>query len=177
MIRVFEWEIEISRALQELPRSGVLYDFLHFWSYPPKFAWVIAFGIVAFLLIKFWPRLNLLIATCVLSAGAGDLISYRLVKRIFERPRPGSLISGCFSPDCWGFVSSHATNIAAASTVLCFYDRRNIFWCLPIWLLVSGSRVYLGDHFPLDVLFGGLLGILIGLFAQFIVQTLTLRKI
>jgi membrane-associated phospholipid phosphatase len=120
------------------------------------------FTVVLICLAKYWRRFNLLFACAGLAVVSGDLISYRVVKRFFERPRPGSFISGCTEPSCWGFVSSHSTNIAALSTILCLYDRRNVFWCLPIWFLVGGSRIVLGDHFALDVLFGGFLGVVIG---------------
>jgi membrane-associated phospholipid phosphatase len=175
LIPVYEWEISIARFFEGMPHDSALFEISNFISYPPKSVWVIYFAIIAILFAKFWPRINLLLVCSALAAGAGDLVSYRIVKMLFERPRPGSLISGCSEPSCWGFVSSHSTNIAALSTVLCLYDRRNIFWCLPLWIFVGGSRVVLGDHFALDVVFGGLLGVLVGLFSWYFLATLLSR--
>lgn len=162
LIPVFDWEIGIDRLAQQLPHNGALFDFIFFWSHPSRMAWILIILVLLALLIRAWPKLNLAFLLAAVSAGAGDVVSRRVFKVLFQRPRPGSLISGCSSPDCWGFVSSHATNMAAVCTVFCLYDKRNAFWCLPLWLLVSTSRIYLNDHFPLDVVLGGVLGILIG---------------
>ena len=162
LIPVFDWEVRIARYFETVPHDSALFEISNFVSYPPKYAWIILLVIVVAVSVKVWPRLNLLFLCTALAAGAGDLVSYRVVKILFERPRPGSLLSGCSQPSCWGFVSSHSTNIAALSTVLCLYDRRNILWCLPLWILIAGSRIVLGDHFALDVLLGGALGIFVG---------------
>jgi membrane-associated phospholipid phosphatase len=93
----------------------------------------------------------------------GDLISRRLVKALVMRPRPHFIDQICTQPYCWGFVSSHSTNVTAAMTVLCLYNRRYLVFAVPIVFLVSTSRVYLQDHYFLDVLGGVGLGFFIGL--------------
>lgn len=72
----------------------------------------------------------------------------------------------------YGFVSSHATNMFA---VMCYigwvlrpHYRHIILYLLPAAVLVSLSRVYLGFHYPSDVICGGLLGVL----AAFVVSRL-----
>ncbi len=66
----------------------------------------------------------------------------------------------------YGFVSNHAANSACLATFLSLLFRRMyIAWGLIIWaFLLSYSRVYLGVHYPSDVLCGVILGILIGYF-------------
>ncbi len=59
--------------------------------------------------------------------------------------------------------SSHAVNIACAVTVLSHHYRRTIPVLLLAALLVGYSRVYVGLHYPGDVLVGWLVGILLGL--------------
>ncbi len=111
----------------------------------------------------------------LVSFGLSDYISAALIKPIFHRLRPCNnpyLISivqsivPCGSG--YSFPSSHAANhfclgIFTATTV-----QKNIKWIWPIaiaWAaLVSFSQVYVGVHFPLDVSFGALIGIAIGLF-------------
>ncbi|HRZ78075.1 MAG TPA: phosphatase PAP2 family protein, partial [Bacteroidales bacterium] len=60
----------------------------------------------------------------------------------------------------YGFVSSHAANTFGMATFLSLVFRRPwlgaglFFWAV----LVSYSRAYLGVHYPLDLLCGGLMG-------------------
>lgn len=60
------------------------------------------------------------------------------------------------------FPSNHAANICALSTILIYlYNNKKYF--LVIAFLISISRVYIGVHYPLDVITGGALGICISL--------------
>jgi undecaprenyl-diphosphatase len=77
----------------------------------------------------------------------------------------------------YGFVSSHAANMAALFAFIFPYLKKYTYsiYALGIYVfLVAYSRVYLGVHFPSDVLCGALLGLAIGwlfrrhLFAQII---------
>ena len=68
----------------------------------------------------------------------------------------------CTQPACWGFVSSHAANIAAAATVIAFRYPVQVVWLIPLVGSVCFSRLFLHDHFPLDVIGGIILGLAIG---------------
>ncbi|MDF1550055.1 MAG: phosphatase PAP2 family protein [Bacteroidales bacterium] len=102
-----------------------------------------------------------------------DQISVRFFKNVFERLRP------CHNQEIanfvhivnnkcggqFGFVSSHASNTfsLAMFTSLLF---RNKPFSISIFLwavVVSYSRIYLGVHFPFDILGGAILGIIIGI--------------
>jgi len=65
----------------------------------------------------------------------------------------------------YGFFSSHATNTFAIATFYYMLLRKHsyFFKFLFAWaLIVSYSRIYIGVHFPIDVLFGICFGILLG---------------
>jgi undecaprenyl-diphosphatase len=102
-----------------------------------------------------------------------DQSSVQLFKEVFERLRP------CHDPtlqekirlvaeNCggqFGFVSSHATNSFGLMVVSAGLVRNKTYtFILIAWaLIVSYSRIYLGVHFPGDILGGMLLGIILGI--------------
>ncbi|MFA9371782.1 MAG: phosphatase PAP2 family protein [Labilibaculum antarcticum] len=101
-----------------------------------------------------------------------DQISTQLFKNVFERFRPShdpslqGMINfvGDYRGGKYGFVSSHATNsfgFAIFSSLL-FKNRLYTFFIFTWSLLIIYTRIYLGVHFPGDILGGMLLGLLIG---------------
>jgi undecaprenyl-diphosphatase len=67
-----------------------------------------------------------------------------------------NLLVGCGGS--FSFPSSHATNIFAAMAWLSLHYRRHLPLFMIIALLVSYSRIYVGVHYPLDVIGGACLG-------------------
>ena len=81
--------------------------------------------------------------------------------------------------DCgsgFSFVSSHATNHFAISFLLISLYYRQWKWIFPLCFLwafvVSYAQVYVGVHYPFDILGGAALGILIGLLVGWLEKTL-----
>lgn len=100
-----------------------------------------------------------------------DLLSYRVIKPWAARPRPEyagiAVIKRGPPGGRLSFPSNHAMNAAAAVSVLAVAHPAGsvFFWGLAF--LVAYSRVYVGMHYPLDVLaglaFGAMLGVPWGL--------------
>jgi undecaprenyl-diphosphatase len=102
-----------------------------------------------------------------------DQVNSVLIKELFHRARPCMVLPDAITPmGCTGtfsFPSSHAfNNFAAATFIVRFFPR--LWGALFITaVLVSISRIYLGLHYPSDVLGGAILGSVMGyLFATFI---------
>ena len=70
------------------------------------------------------------------------------------------LLAGCSHSG--SFPSSHSANIFGAGMILTFFYRRAWFVWLAIAVTVSFSRIYVGVHYPLDVVGGAFYGILLG---------------
>lgn len=124
---------------------------------------VIPILLVWFGLLLFGGKRGRITAVLLLIAtGLTDAFAAQILKPFFERLRPCHeleqlrLLVKCGGK--YGFVSNHAANMFASMTVLAiFYSRfRWYFWSIAA--LVAYSRVYVGVHYPGDVLFGGLLG-------------------
>jgi len=103
---------------------------------------------------------------------ATDQISVGLFKNVFQRLRP------CHTPELqsyinlvgrcggqYGFVSSHAANTFGVAVFLSLlFSKKWVTYSLLIWAaFVSYSRIYLGVHFPGDVICGAILGAGIGI--------------
>ncbi|SPT51149.1 lysylphosphatidylglycerol synthase domain-containing protein [Actinomadura madurae] len=91
----------------------------------------------------------------------------KLVKDLADRGRPGALLSEVVLRGAHegglGFVSGHAAVAAALATVAAAHVRRPVRWVLwGVAIAVPLSRVYVGAHFPLDVVAGAALGWAIG---------------
>ena len=100
-----------------------------------------------------------------------DQTGYRLLKELFERPRPCNSLSDVLIPlGCTGsysFPSNHALNNFAAA--MFFYKLfPKLKWALFAGAtIVAISRVYLGLHYPSDILGGAIIGLAFGyLFAS-----------
>ena len=108
-----------------------------------------------------------------------DQFSYKILKEIFHRSRPCIALTNIITPlgcnGTWSFPSNHAVNNFAAATFY-YVLFPKLKWALFITAaLVSISRVYLGLHYPSDILGGAVIGSTIGyLFAIAAVKTVSI---
>lgn len=95
-----------------------------------------------------------------------DQISSTLLKHLFERPRPCKvlenvhLLVGC--TDSYSFPSSHAVNNFAAAMFFTFFYRHLKWILFSVASLMALSRIFVGVHYPSDVVGGALIGLVIG---------------
>ncbi|MDQ2793037.1 MAG: phosphatase PAP2 family protein [Bacteroidota bacterium] len=130
--------------------------------------------LIGWLVYHFRRRALLLLPLVVAAVGLADSITSRLFKPFFGRPRPchnGRLEGLLHLPDgcggLFGFLSSHAANSVALAVFLVVVLPAGRFRGLKsgvfAWaFLLSYSRVYLGAHYPTDILGGAAVGALLG---------------
>ena len=133
-----------------------------------KPVWVIAVALVGWVVWKGGPKGRAAIGVLIVTIIISDQFNSSLLKGIFHRLRPCSVLEGvrllvhCGSG--LSFPSSHAVNnFAGAFVISHFYTKQKWFWFL-FASLVALSRPYVGVHYPSDIFAGACIGIGIGFF-------------
>jgi undecaprenyl-diphosphatase len=95
-------------------------------------------------------------------------IPVQLVKKLFPRKRPYLMIEETKVPlnplKDHSFPSGHTTAIFSVIIPFVLFAPALSFILIPLGLCVGLSRIYLGLHYPSDVMAGGLLGSCVGVF-------------
>lgn len=129
--------------------------------------------LISFLLFNFRKNSYLIIFFLILTVTISDQCSSSLIKPVFQRERPCNdemikpyvhLLVPCGAG--YSFVSSHASNHFAIAVFFSVLFFKKYKWIIPVSLfwavLVSYAQIYVGLHYPSDVVVGGLLGMSIG---------------
>jgi undecaprenyl-diphosphatase len=143
------------------------------WWISGRISWLPLYLLITgWLIYRFkWKVVFILFMVAVLIT-LSDQGSVHLFKELFQRPRP------CHDPEIsqlvhlvkghcggkYGFVSSHAANTFAMGTFTLLIIRKRFYSIfIMLWAsLVSYSRIYLGIHYPGDILGGAAFGIILG---------------
>ena len=111
------------------------------------------------------------------------LLGTLLIKNIVMRPRPYNIPEGLLSAadliipkpmGIYSFPSSHSATAFAAATGIFFLNKK---WGLGAYILaalIGFSRLYLYVHFPTDVLFGAVFGIVCAWLARWIMGKISI---
>jgi undecaprenyl-diphosphatase len=138
-----------------------------------KIIWVpLYLAILIFLGVTYKRKFLIILLFIILAVILTDQISVQLFKNLVQRLRPchDPALEGLvhlFKGECggqFGFVSSHAANSFNVALISLLFIRKKWFTIsIILWAIVVGySRIYLGVHYPGDVICGSILGALIG---------------
>ena len=134
---------------------------------------VIILGVYAVLMLLWEKRRIFPIASaCVISGLLGDFIKDHL-KKLIMRPRPfldvPSLIPAIKPPKSFSFPSGHTTLAFSVAFIISrILPKRYSIPAFLIAALVAFSRLYLGVHYPSDILGGICAGYVAGLITEFL---------
>lgn len=143
------------------------------WWYSNKYTWFPFYGLlIIYLIWKDKKKGAFAVLALIVLVTLSDQGSVHLFKNLFQRYRP------CHNFDLqefvhivnnkcggkFGFVSSHASNsFALAAFTIGYFKNKTFTWIILIWAaLMAYSRIYLGVHYPADVVCGGIFGGLLG---------------
>lgn len=168
---LLQYDREIFLYLNGL--NNTFFDFIMFWI-SEEITWVPLYMFLMYLLYKKYGFKGLwfVALAVVLTVAVTDQVSVKLFKNVFMRYRPchnldiGHLVH-IVNEHCggmYGFVSSHAANsFGVATSVGYFLRNAKAVWILWLWAaVVSYSRIYLGVHYPSDIIGGAFLGMFAG---------------
>ena len=129
-------------------------------------------AILIYLVFRYKRKFLIIILFVILAVTLADQLSVQLFKNTFQRLRPchEPALQGLihlFNGECggrYGFVSSHASNsFNVALLTLMLIKKRWYTISILLWAsIICYSRVYLGVHYPGDVIGGSLVGSFIG---------------
>ena len=130
-------------------------------------------AVIGWIIIKFkWHSIPVLIFIAI-SITITDQVSSAILKPWVGRIRPSHephlvelihLVNG-YKGGIFSFVSSHAANSFGVATFLWLIFRKEIrwIWIMIVWAMIfSYTRIYLGVHYPFDILGGAILGVITG---------------
>lgn len=146
--------------------------------YLDSFMWLMS-GVWAYLVVALgflylsyrqgWKQMLLIMLALALTIALADQLSSGIIKPLVQRLRPthdaeiGSLIHLVkgYRGGLYGFVSSHAANsFGAAVLVALLFRSREVAIAMIVWAVaVSYSRMYMGVHYPGDIVCGAIIGV------------------
>ena len=138
--------------------------------------WLPLYIVLIYLLYKQYGKKSLIVILfAIIVIAVCDQVASHLIKNLVQRLRPSHqpglenlihYVNGYHGGE-YGFVSSHAANSFGLTAFLFFTFKDKQKWMSYFMIFVAGiisySRIYLGVHYPSDVIVAVIIGIIIGL--------------
>jgi undecaprenyl-diphosphatase len=170
---LISWMIEIDKSMfVSLNNCHAPFFDNFFWIVTGMITWIPFYAMIMYMIVKSQPKgwwitviaLAVLIVLC-------DQISNSVIKHGIERLRPSHeptlagmvhIIAG-YTGGKFGFVSSHAANsFGLAMFIVLLFRNKWLSISILSWAVINSySRIYVGVHYPGDILGGALVGVII----------------
>ncbi len=178
------YDIKIFQALNGLANHSKILDLLGIF-----FAEYFLYLLILFLLFfLFWPKKDRIKnrAMVLISLAAAFFARYgvkSIILLFYERPRPymnlpsvHKLISVNPIENFQSFPSGHTIFLFALSTVIYFFNKKLGIFFLVCSAIIAVARIFVGVHWPSDILAGAVLGIIIGTVINWLYKNYAVQK-
>ncbi|MTI23214.1 phosphatase PAP2 family protein [Fulvivirga sp. RKSG066] len=168
---ILEWDRELFLFLNSLHNPTL--DTIMYW-YTQKYVWFPVYAVLIFFIFKEykWKGVVMVLAAAA-AVGLADFIISGVMKPYFERWRPSRdpSLEGMvhlvneYTGGKFGFASAHAGTAFSLATYTFLIFRHKYKWVglVFIWsFIMAYTRIYLGVHYPGDIIVGTLIGVLLG---------------
>ena len=158
--------IELDKQIMILLNKSIsnsFFDFLMPIITNDRFLGFVGLLIIVHLLINCGKKGRISILILIIAVGSTDIICAQLIKPFIGRLRPSYEIIDSINllvkkGGKWSFPSNHAANSFAFATVLSYFFSKYKLHLILLASVIAFSRVYVGVHYPFDILFGAIFG-------------------
>lgn len=171
-------DIQLFKFINHLPHNFLLDTFFGFLSFVGIYGGVFL-GFAFVLYLKNRKKVKKQLVALLVAEILYIILVEIILKNIIVRPRPQFGIADAVLPydfsHSFSFPSGHATIVFATAFILGRGNKKLKWVYYLLAFLIAFSRIYLGKHYPTDVLAGAVIGLLIGFCSYKTVTKFTLK--
>ena len=177
--------IELDKAVMIFFNKSItnsLFDFIMPIITSKDFLTVIGMLLIFYLTVFCGKKGRITILVLVFAVGSSDAICAQIIKPWVGRIRPSHEFNDFINllvskGGKWSFPSNHAANSFAFATVLSYFFEQKKVVLYTLASIIAFSRVYVGVHYPLDIICGAIVGYILSWFVLSIWVIIKMREL